>query len=173
MMLRKLLVITVALIAVAMAATVATRSVYGLDDPIRWSIEPVDSKKPLRPGDRFSVKVIAKIDEGWHLYSLTQAEGGPLPTRITLPDDQPFKLDGNIQSPTPYVAPDPNFGIDTEYYEGTATFILPVGIATNAKPGEIKLLVNAFYQSCNDQICLPPKTVKLETAVEIAASQTK
>jgi len=154
-----------------MAPTIATHSASDQESPIKWSIQSVDSKKPLRPGDRFSVKVVAKIDEGWHLYSLTQTEGGPLPTRITLPSEQPFKLDGRIQSPSPYVAPDPNFGIDTEYFEGTVTFTLSVIIATEAKPGETKLLVNTFYQSCNDQICLPPKTDKLETTIEIVGSK--
>lgn len=170
-MLRKLVFATIALVAVAMAEAVATVLVFGQENPIKWSLQPVASKKPMNPGDRFSVKVVAKIDGGWHLYSLTQPAGGPVPTRITLPAGQPFKLAGRIQSPDPYVAPDPNFGIDTEYYADSATFTLPVRIATDAKPGKTRLLVNAYFQSCNDQFCLPPRTVKLETSVEIAESE--
>jgi thiol:disulfide interchange protein DsbD len=172
-MFRKLVFATIAFLAVAMADAVATVSVYAQENPIKWSIQPVSSKKPLKAGDKLSVKVVAKIDGGWHLYSLTQPSGGPVPTRITLPAEQPFKLVGRIASPTPYVAPDPNFGIDTEYYEGSATFTLPVKIAADAKPGKTKLLVNAFFQSCNDQFCLPPKTVKLETPVEISEGETE
>lgn len=171
-MFRKLVFAMVVFAAVAMADAVAT-PVYGQENPIKWSIQPVSSKKPVKAGDRLSVKVVAKINGGWHLYSLTQPAGGPVPTRITLPAGQPFNLAGRLASPTPYVAPDPNFGIDTEYYEGTATFTLPVRIAADAKPGKTKLLVNAFFQSCNDQFCLPPKTVKLETPVEIGEGESE
>jgi len=37
----------------------------------------------------------------------------------------------------------------------------------DAPPGLQKLLVEARYQSCNDRLCLPPKTVKLEASVEV------
>ncbi|HEY7543767.1 MAG TPA: cytochrome c biogenesis protein CcdA [Blastocatellia bacterium] len=169
-MFRKPIFISLALVAAAMVA--ATLSVSA-QNPIRWSIKPPAVKGPLKPGDKFSVKLTAEIDAGWHLYSLSQPAGGPIPTRITLAAGQPFKLAGKVASPAPLVAHDPNFDIDTEFYEGTATFTLPVKVETDAKPGKAKLQVSAFFQSCNDQFCLPPKTVNLDVPIEIAAGTTE
>jgi thiol:disulfide interchange protein DsbD len=166
-MLRKSIFIALALVA----ASAATISVFG-QNPIRWSIRPPAIKGPLKPGDKFSVKLVAEIDAGWHLYSLSQMEGGPVPTRITLAPNQPFKLAGKVASPAPLVAHDPNFDIDTEFYEGTATFTLPVRVNADAASGKTKLQVSASFQSCNDQFCLPPRTVKLEAPLEITASET-
>ncbi|MEW6207459.1 MAG: cytochrome c biogenesis protein CcdA [Acidobacteriota bacterium] len=165
-MLKKSIFIALALVA-ALAATV---SVFG-QNPIRWSIKPPAVKGPLKPGDKFSVKLVAEIDAGWHLYSPSQMEGGPVPTRITLASNQPFRLAGKVASPAPLVAHDPNFDIDTEFYDGSATFTIPVRVNADAASGKTKLQVSASFQSCNDQFCLPPRTVKLEVPLEIAASE--
>lgn len=155
------------------AATVAATVSVSAQNPIRWSIKPPAVKGSLKPGDKFSVKLVAEIDAGWHLYSLSQPAGGPIPTRITIASSQPFKLAGNVGSPAPLVAHDPNFDIDTEFYEGTATFTVPVKVNANAPAGKTKLQVSAFFQSCNDQFCLPPRTVKLDVPIEIEAGATE
>ena len=37
-----------------------------------------------------------------------------------------------------------------------------------AAPGGVRtLVVSASYQSCNNKICLPPKTVKVEAPITI------
>ena len=137
-------------------------------NPIRWSIQKENSASAVKAGDKFNVQVIAAIDEGWHLYSLDQPAGGPIPTRISVPEDQKFKLEGDIESPLPQVLFDPNFNMDTQFYEGEAVFKLPVEIAKDAEAGKNTLFVNVFFQTCNEQTCLPPKTVKLNTEIEVA-----
>jgi thiol:disulfide interchange protein DsbD len=64
---------------------------------------------------------------------------------------------------------DPNFGIMTEFYNGGASFSFPLVVDGSAQPGGQTLTLNVRYQVCNDTICLPPKTVKLSTAIEIIA----
>lgn len=134
-------------------------------DPIRWTI--VKQVSPVKSGEVFKIEVAAAIDDGWHLYSLEQPAGGPIPTRITLPDDQKFKLAGDIETPLPQVVFDPNFNMDTQFYEAKAVFILPIEAVKNAPEGKNKLFVNALYQTCNDRTCLPPKSVKLTTDIEV------
>ena len=63
---------------------------------------------------------------------------------------------------------DASFGMEVELYEGEAVFTLPVKVAAGAAPGAQKLVVSASYQSCNNKVCLPPKTVKVEVPVTIA-----
>ena len=142
----------------------------------RTGFEPnsLDGKKEnpasaVKAGDKFNVQVIATIDDGWYLYSLEQPASGPIPTRIALPANQKFKLAGEIESPLPQVLFDPNFNKDTEFYETEAVFILQIEIAKDASAGKNTLSVNAFFQTCNDKTCLPPKNVKLTADIEVSS----
>src|SRR5688572_6807365 len=117
-------------------------------NPISWKIKTETLPSEIRDGSKFNLQVAAKIDEGWHLYSLEQPAGGPIPTRITLPENQKFKLAGEIESPLPQVVFDPNFNMDTEFYEGEAVFTLPVEVIKDAAPGKQTLIVNTLFQTC-------------------------
>lgn len=130
-------------------------------DPIKWSIRASASA-----GDNkmFAVELTARIDTGWHLYSTEKVEGGPSPTRITLSPGQRFELAGEIDSPAPHSAYDPNFQVATESYEGTVPFTIPIRSITAAAPSN-KVRVQVRYQTCTPTICLPPKLIELETAV--------
>ncbi len=136
-------------------------------EPVKWSIQPSLPEHPLKPGDQFPVNLTAKIEEGWHLYSLDQTEGGPTPTRISVPAGQSFAQDGAIASAEPKSAMDPNFNLMTHYYEEGADFTVPVKVATNAAAGKASVTISVGFQTCSDELCLPPKTVKLSTEVTV------
>ncbi len=142
-------------------------------DPIRWSIQLETRQEVLKSGDRLSVQVTAKIEDGWHLYSLDQEPGGPIPTRIRLPEDQPFKLADTIDSPAPRVEMDPNFNMETQFFEEEVTFVLPLAIAANTSSGKHQLKVNVTYQTCTATRCLPPKLVRLVADVAVSSAGTK
>lgn len=129
------------------------------EDPIKWSIEAQAADGPLAPGDRLNLLLTARIDEGWHLYSPEQPPGGPVPTRITLSDGGPFKSEGELQYPPPRIELDPNFNLETEFFEEEVTFTLPLSLAAPQSKPEVT--VNVVYQTCNGVKCLPPKLVKL------------
>ena len=140
-------------------------------EPIKWSAKIQSADKPLRAGERFAVQLTARIEEGWHLYSTDQVEGGPIPTRITLPADQPFEMAGTIESAEPKTAFDPNFNLMTEFYENEALFAVPAKVTAVAAPGKAGIRVSVSFQTCNDEICLPPKTVRLNVPLELAAGK--
>jgi thiol:disulfide interchange protein DsbD len=115
----------------------------------------------VKAGARFQVKLAAAIEAGWHLYSLKPVAEGPIPTRIWIAGGQPFQLSGAVDAAEPVTVQDPALGMEVEMYEGEATFTLPVQAAAGAA-GPQTLVVSASYQSCNNKLCLPPKTVKVE-----------
>jgi thiol:disulfide interchange protein len=129
-------------------------------DPVAWKIEGAPAK-PVKAGDRFSAKLVAQIQEGWHLYSMKEVADGPVATRIWLPEGQPVQLAGPIKAAPPEVVEDASFNMEVEEYEGQAEFML----ALRATGAAQKLAVNVSYQSCNNRLCLPPKTVKIEAAL--------
>lgn len=134
---------------------------------------------PVKAGQKAKVTITAAIESGWHLYSLTQPSGGPRPTRITIDETGPFKADGKPTQPKPKVAADPNFSIPgqppfmTETFDGQAVFTLPVKVAADATTGAQKLVVKFYFQVCDDQQCLPPRTKPIEVDVMIAAANAK
>ncbi|SRR5712692_3330866 len=134
-------------------------------DPVSWKFQDV-SGKAVKPGARFQVKLIAAIEPGWHLYSLKPMAEGPIPTRIWIGEGQPFTLAGAIQAAEPTTIQDPALNMEVEMYEGEAAFTLPVQTAAGAS-GSQKLVVSASYQTCNNRLCLPPKTVKIELPVNL------
>jgi thiol:disulfide interchange protein len=134
-------------------------------DPIHWSIAAAE-KGPIVGGDTFTVDLSAQIDPPWHLYASTQPPGGPTPLVIAVPLNQPFSQLGELEFPLPRVVHDPNFDLDTQFYEEHAAFGVPVHVE-EVKDGRYTLTINATYQTCNDRICLPPAEHVLKLAVVV------
>ncbi len=63
----------------------------------------------------------------------------------------------------PHRSFDPNFSFDTEYYEGSATFKVPMRISAGAKDADGLLHIAVLYQTCNQRLCLPPTETELTT----------
>ena len=128
-------------------------------NPIKWSIKAQPSHS-LAKWSLFTLELRAAIDRGWHLYSTEKVEGGPSPTRITLVSGQGFEIAGEIDSPAPRSAYDPNFQVATEFYEGEVAFTITVKLTTATVAEKIRVQVR--YQTCTPTICLPPKLLELE-----------
>ncbi len=135
--------------------------------PVQWTLTAAKPPASTKAGGRIEVVLEASIAEGWHLYSLKKLEGGPIPTTISVPEGQPFRLAGEMSASAPLSQFDETFQMDVESYSYAATFRLPVEAAKDARPGAATLTVNARFQACDDKQCLPPRTVKVELPVTV------
>lgn len=137
--------------------------------PVVWKA----SARPAAaaPGGKLSVTLSATIDPGWRVYAITQTGGGPTPLAIGLAERQPFTLAGAVKAPAAIVKFDPNFGMDVATHEDRAEFVLPVTVAAGAKAGRQTLTVQAHYQTCNANICLPPQTEAVRVVVTVTAGR--
>ena len=135
--------------------------------PVAWTIAPI--RTALKPGDSTTVRVDAKLDSGWHIYSITQPAGGPIATRISLPPDQPFVLAGD-PAPTvpPHVAFDDAFHMSVQLHENAVGFMIPVRMTGPSTGSADSLRVRVRYQVCNASLCYPPQIARLATPVSIA-----
>jgi thiol:disulfide interchange protein DsbD len=122
----------------------------------------------VKAGSRFQVKLTAQIQDGWHIYGLRPVADGPAATRIWVADGMAVLPAGAVEGTDPQTIQDPTFNMEVQLYEGEVTFTVPLRLAATAAPGDLKFMVNASYQSCDNKICLPPKTVKLEVPVTVA-----
>ena len=135
-------------------------------DPAHWSLELQPAAAP--PGSKIQARLEAKLDAGWHLYSLTTPPGGPNPTTIRLTDN-PTVASFRVFEPPPKRAFDPSFGLDTETYETDAIFLIEVELKNGAATGPTDIGAAVRYQSCNDRLCLPPTTRTATAALKIDA----
>lgn len=124
------------------------------EDPVQWTLAVADGSKQVAPGAKAYLELKATIEPGWHLYSPTTPPGGPIITKISMADS-PAIASYTVYRPQPVRKLDPNFGIDTETYTGTASFLLEVMTAKTVS-GNANLAAAVRYQVCSDTKCLPP-----------------
>ena len=94
------------------------------------------------PGRLF---ITATIKSGWHIYSITQPEGGPLATKITLKPPAGVRVGDFQVSPPPKKSKEVGFGdLVIESHAGTMNLVRPAGTGRGRRsrraqdPGEIE-----------------------------------
>ncbi len=127
------------------------------------------SPATIPSGGSGTARITASIESGWYLYSISQPPGGPTQTRIAL-GEGPFKM-GRVSGPRPRVKMDPNFGINTETYAGSAVFALQFTVEPGTPEGPQTLNASVRFQACTEEVCLPPRTIRLSSAVTIGAAR--
>ena len=128
---------------------------------VRWSVVGGSSPLEVISGRTVPITLQADIAKGWHIYSLTQKPGGPIPLSIQLINPGDVVVRGVIEAPKPERHFDKNFGIETEVYSGSPRFVIPVGVPGHSLTGTRKIQVGARYQVCSATLCLPARTDKL------------
>src|SRR5438132_7523101 len=140
------------------------------DQHVSWTVSVEPTAAP--PGAKALLKMAGRIDEGWHLYSASSPAA--IPTKIQLAPN-PAIARYRILQPPPKRAFDPNFGSDTETYEGTVAFLLELELKKDAPTGPMELALSARYQTCNPKMCVPAKwsgtaTLRVDAAANAAQS---
>jgi hypothetical protein len=139
--------------------------------PVRWSLVEGNGPRTIASGRALEVTLQADIEKGWHIYSLTQKPGGPIPLRIQLIGAADVEVRGAIKAPKPVTKFDPNFGIETELHRGKPKFTLAVGVPAGSLTGKREVHVAARYQACSETLCLPPRTEKLGLTLRITSAR--
>lgn len=154
----------------ALGVGVSPKPLVAQEQPVIWSATAPTT--PIARGSVVIVRLTARIDGGWHVYSLTQGPGGPVPARISVPPGQPFTLADSVKGPPATKRFDPNFGLAVETYDAQATFDVPVRVATDAPRGATSLAIAARFQTCNATLCLPPHTERVTVPITISAASS-
>lgn len=143
---------------------------------------PGDDDSPIQVEAQFTVPngdtparlyITAKIRRPWHIYSITQKKGGPLPTKISLAPSDGYAMAGEfVASPAPDKKTEPELYPDLviETHEGEVTWYAPIEF-TGVDPTSLKIEGKINVQACDDNACLPPKnypfTATLGEGVEV------
>ncbi len=139
--------------------------------PVHWSLK-VSPSGAVAPGATITATATAEIDAGWHVYALTQGPGGPHALEVSVQKSPVFSMSGRPTSPAPTKAFDPNFNMETEFHEGSATITIPIKVAKPAPGGAATLKIDMSFQTCNERLCLPPTTETLTATLVVQGAGT-
>ncbi|WP_207534209.1 protein-disulfide reductase DsbD N-terminal domain-containing protein [Desertivirga arenae] len=126
-------------------------------NPVKWSYAAKRIGK-----DEAMVLVKATIEPGWHLYSQTIADGGPVKTTFSFNTSPAYTLIGKTIEPKPVVKFEKVFDMKVAYFENSVIFQQKVKL--KAKQATVK--GNVEFMVCNDEKCLPPDTMDFSVAVK-------
>ena len=128
-------------------------------NPVSWtySAKKISDKT-------YELRITASMQSGWHLYSQSQPEDAIAePTKITFNKNPLLKLDGKVKEEgTMEKFHDAKLDLSANQYSSKVEFVQTVKLKANAKTN-----VNGTvrFQTCNDEKCLPPKTVTFSIAL--------
>ena len=106
--------------------------------------------------DLYEVRVKAILEPKWHIYSVTNPDGGAQATEIKINEGN--VVGGVKEKGKMKTAFEKEFGVNQKYFESTVDFIQTVKL----KPGNKKITGTVSYMVCNDRQCLPPKEVEFK-----------
>lgn len=117
-------------------------------EPVVWEIVA----KKIGPN---TVELLfnAEIDKGYHLYSLTIPEDGPLPTVFTFEESDKLRLDGGVSEViVPIEEYDDVFEMDIKFWEDKAVFKQVIKLSSDNT--NIPIIGEIAYMVCNDVGCV-------------------
>ena len=122
-------------------------------DPVKWKTSVVKISDT-----EYELTALATIQKGWHLYSQTVPDGGPVPTKFTLNDEgKNFTSIGSFSEGKGKTIDDPIFGMKIKFFEETTNFKLKI----KTKQGVKSISGSVEFMVCDDTRCLPPTEVDL------------
>ena len=112
--------------------------------------------------------ITARIKPTWHIYSITQPPGGPLPTEIKLRCCEAFRLLEDFHaSPPPERKSEPAFdNLVVETHHDRVTWRAPIEIGSHVDPETLQIEGIIRVQPCNPNNCLPPQEVSFTAVLE-------
>ena len=124
-----------------------------VENPVKWNF----SAKKIN-ATTYEVHITAKVESGWHIYSQTTPEGGPIPTSIAFTRNPLLSFDGTAKESGKMEQHfEELFGVDVKQFSNKVDFIQVVKLKVNAKTNVSGTIE---FMTCNDHECLPPKTEK-------------
>ncbi|MGZ3880025.1 MAG: protein-disulfide reductase DsbD domain-containing protein [Flavisolibacter sp.] len=138
--------------------TVGLVSAQGLN-PVSWSF---NSKKISE--NVYEIQMIATIQQGWHVYSQSQPKDAiAQPTTVVFNKNPLVEIDGKLKEAGSLEKfKDKELDISANQYSNKVVFSQRVKLKGKAKTNVTGKLT---YQTCNDEKCLPAKTINLSIAL--------
>lgn len=137
--------------------------------PFGSNSKPVVSSHHMEQvaADTIRLSFNLRISDGWHVYSTSLPDGGPISAELTFDSSQGTAPVSELRfSGTEKEIFDPLFNMSVRYFEKNVTFFQDFAISEGWS------MEGVFtYGACDDQTCLPPQRVEFSYSDAPAAQQ--
>ena len=130
-----------------------------IQQPVKWSYK----LKKLN-ASTYEMHITATIAKGWHIYSQTTPDGGPVATTIIFSKNPLLTL---VDTPKEVGKLEQRheelFGVDVKQFSSSVNFIQTIKVKAAVKTavtGTVEFMV------CNERECLPPTTNKFSLPIQ-------
>ena len=129
-------------------------------NPVSWTFT---SKKVS--DKEYEIQMLATIQQGWHLYSQAQPEDAiAQPTSFQFNKNPLIALDGSVKEMGKLEKfKDKTLDVSANQYSNKVVFVQRVKMKGKAKTTVTGKLE---FQTCNDEKCLPPKSLNFSIALK-------
>ena len=127
------------------------------------------SLDPAGRGSSFQIAVVMKIRPGFHVNAREKSEDYLIATDLKAAFPAGFS-GGEVSYPKGQLEKFTFSKIPLNVYQDTVILRLPVTALENAPLGEQHIPLKLRYQACSTELCLPPVTLTLDAALNVAAS---
>lgn len=113
------------------------------------------------------VSLTADINDGWHVFSITQPAGGPTASKVELVDNLQVAIKGDFTADRePKIHETPFFKVPAEEHYGKVTWSAPVELAPGVDPSTVAIEIQFSGQVCSEGTCIPidPRSIPVKYA---------
>jgi thiol:disulfide interchange protein len=167
----RFIAIAAALAAISAIASVKTPRVEAQIPSGKDVVAPTAfaSYDPVERGKEFQIAVVVKIRDGFHVNARKKSAEYLIATDLKTDGATGFKT-GDVTYPDGELHTFSFSKTPLNVYERTIVLKMPVTALPDAPTGAQKIALKLRYQACSNEVCLPPVTLPVEAAVNIAAS---
>jgi thiol:disulfide interchange protein DsbD len=144
-------------LALALVSFTFLQSKAQILTPVHWSYgaKKISSTEAV-------VFLKATIDDGWHVYSQTVKDGGPIKTSFTFTPSKDYSTIGSTIEPKPISKMEKVFNMEVGFFEKSVIFQQKIKLNT----GQTTVKGTLEYMTCNDHQCLPPDDIEFSIPVK-------
>jgi hypothetical protein len=130
-----------------------------IQNPVEWTATTKKISDKV-----YEVHLTANIDKGWHIYSQTTPEGGPIPTSLTFTKNPLLTVEGKAKEVGKMEKHNEQiFGVYEKHFSNSVDFVQLLKLKA---PVKTSVNVAVEFMVCNDKQCLPPSTKKFSVALK-------
>ncbi|HKC34641.1 MAG TPA: protein-disulfide reductase DsbD domain-containing protein [Chitinophagaceae bacterium] len=147
------------LVSLLILSSVAAACFSQEENPVKWTF----SAKKIADKS-YEIHLTAVIEKEWHIYSQATPDGGPVPTSISYFKNPLLVIQGEAKEMGKLEKHfEKLFDVEVMQFSEKVDFVQTVNLKTNVKTN---LTGKVAFMTCNDEMCLPPKSIPFSIALK-------
>jgi DsbC/DsbD-like thiol-disulfide interchange protein len=131
-----------------------------------FATDKAQKGKPVR------VAIVIDVPSGYHINSNRPLESYLIATSVKVEPENGLRA-GVVTYPRPIMRTFKFSSKQLSVYEGQTRLKFSVSIPANYADGSVKIKARVRLQSCNDEVCFPPKNYDLSLKIDVVGASER